>query len=100
MPRPSQGIGEDRDQNAGQRAGVDKCGPKDGPVVAVMNLMWDRLSGYDIQPRGAQYIYSYSNPNNIIQEPSRHLTILWSRLRELSCSTCQGHDYESSPVRP
>jgi hypothetical protein len=32
------GIGEEHDQNAGQRAGVGKCGPKDGPVRAVVNL--------------------------------------------------------------
>lgn len=41
MPRLRQGIGRKLDQNAGRReqpkAGVEKCGPKDGPVFAVMS---------------------------------------------------------------
>jgi hypothetical protein len=34
MPRPSQGIGENQNQDAGQQAGVGRRGPKDGPVVS------------------------------------------------------------------
>jgi hypothetical protein len=58
LPQSSQGIGEHRVHHAGPRAGVDKCGPRDDPVVAVLNRRGDRPSIGRHPIAATPYIYT------------------------------------------